>query len=89
LRCEEATWGVAGGNVLTQRQEGFEVKIALDRSKCAGHALCNAVAAELFPLDDEGYSVLQPQIVAERNEQPARDGVASCPETALRLTEGD
>jgi ferredoxin len=65
------------------------VKIALDRSKCAGHVLGNAVAAELFPLDDEGYSVLQPQVVAEQNERLARDGVASCPESAFRLSEGD
>ena len=65
------------------------MKIALDRSKCAGHALCNAVAAEQFPLDDEGYSVLQPQVVAEQNEQLIRDGVASCPEGALRLDEGN
>lgn len=65
------------------------MEIGLDRSKCAGHALCNAVAAEPFPLDHEGYSVLQPRVVAEQDEHRARDGVAACPEGALSLNEGD
>ncbi len=81
--------GLTGGNLLTQRQKGFEVEIRLDRSKCTGHALCNGIAAELFPLDDEGYSVLRPHVVAEQNEKRARDGVAACPERALSLIERD
>lgn len=51
--------------------------------------MCNTVAVELFPLDNEGYSALQPHVVAEKDEQLARDGVASCPEGALSLDEGD
>jgi ferredoxin len=61
--------------------------MSLNRSKCAGHALCYTVAPELFPLDDEGYSILQPRVVAESDEQRARDGVAACPEGALSLDE--
>ncbi len=65
------------------------MKISLDRSKCSGHAMCNAVAPELFPLDDEGYSILQPQVVAAGDLQLARNGVAACPEGALSLDGGD
>lgn len=34
------------------------MKIRLDRSLCAGHAQCYAVDPDLFPLDDDGYSIL-------------------------------
>jgi ferredoxin len=51
--------------------------------------MCNAVAPELFPLDDEGYSILEPQVVAAGDLQLARNGVAACPEGALSLDGGD
>lgn len=63
------------------------MKISLDRSKCSGHAMCNAAAEDLFPLDDEGYSTLRPTVVAAKDEQRARDGVAACPEGALMVDE--
>ncbi len=63
------------------------MKIRLDRPKCAGHAQCYAVDADLFPIDDEGYSVLEEHTVAPGDEQATRDGVNSCPELALFLDE--
>lgn len=63
------------------------MKIRLDRSRCSGHALCHAVDEDLFPLDDDGYSVLQPHVVAEDDEPRIREGVAACPEAALILEE--
>ncbi len=63
------------------------MKIRLDRPKCAGHAQCYAVDADLFPIDDEGYSVLEEHTVAPGDEQATRDGVNSCPELALILDE--
>jgi ferredoxin len=61
----------------------MELRLRLER--CAGHALCHTVDAEMFPLDDSGYSTLQPQHVTPGNEAPARGGVAICPEQALVL----
>ncbi len=52
-----------------------------------GHAQCNAVDPELFPLDDFGYSVLQPREVGPDIEDRVRRGVAACPEGALVLEE--
>ncbi|MCV7252315.1 ferredoxin [Mycolicibacterium fluoranthenivorans] len=63
------------------------MKIRLDRPKCAGHAQCYAVDPDLFPIDDDGYSILEPHIVGAGEEQAIRDGVASCPELALILDE--
>ncbi len=62
------------------------MKVRLDRSKCMGHAQCYAVDPDLFPVDDEGYSVLEPHDVAPGDADAVRQGVAACPELALTLT---
>jgi ferredoxin len=61
------------------------MKIRLDADRCVGHAQCYAVNPDMFPLDDAGYSVLEPHTVRPEDEPIARDGVASCPEQALVL----
>jgi ferredoxin len=61
------------------------MKVRLERSKCVGHAQCYAVDPDLFPIDDSGYSILEPTDVTPENEQRIRDGVAACPELALIL----
>ncbi|BDB44073.1 MULTISPECIES: ferredoxin [Mycobacterium] len=63
------------------------MKVRLERSKCAGHAQCYAVDPDLFPIDDEGYSILQDHVVSAGDEQVTRDGVNACPELALILEE--
>jgi ferredoxin len=63
------------------------MKIRLDDSACAGHALCNSVDPELFPLNDDGYSAVEPRAVPLDDERPTRDAVAICPERALILDE--
>lgn len=61
------------------------MKVRLEQSKCVGHAQCYAVDPELFPIDESGYSILEPHQVRAEDEQLTRDGVASCPEMALIL----
>jgi ferredoxin len=63
------------------------MRIRLQPGKCAGHAQCHAVAPDLFPIDDDGYSVLTDHEVAAGDETLARDGVAACPELALVIEE--
>ena len=63
------------------------MKVRLERSKCAGHAQCYAVDPDLFPIDDEGYSILQEHTVAPGDEEVTREGVARCPEIALIIEE--
>jgi ferredoxin len=43
----------------------------------------------LFPIDDDGYSVLRPHLIKPEDEQETRDGVAACPELALVLEADD
>jgi ferredoxin len=59
------------------------MKVRLDAARCVGHAQCHAVSPELFPIDDDGYSILETHVVKAEDEQVTRDGVAACPELAL------
>ncbi|KAA1250915.1 ferredoxin [Mycobacterium simiae] len=65
------------------------MKVRLEQSRCVGHAQCFAVDPQLFPIDDSGYSILEEHVVQPEDEQLTRDGVAACPEMALRLDETD
>jgi ferredoxin len=64
------------------------MKIVADRSRCAGHARCAAVADNLFELDANGYIGFDEKIVPAGSEEPARRGVRACPERALKISEG-
>jgi ferredoxin len=63
------------------------VIVTLETSKCRGHARCNAVAPEVYTLDDDGYCNISELTVPEGLEQAARNGAANCPERALTITE--
>lgn len=65
------------------------MKILVNRSRCAGHARCNAVAPELFRLDDDGYIAVQSFDVAPGDEALAKRGARACPERALKVAEED
>lgn len=63
--------------------------IRLNRSGCFGHARCAYVAPDLFPLDNEGYSIADGVVVPGGQEALALRGVRSCPERVLSLIDGD
>lgn len=65
------------------------MRVRLERSRCAGHAQCYAVAPDLFPIDDEGYCVLEGRTLQHLDEALARAGVAACPESALVIDASD
>jgi ferredoxin len=65
------------------------MKVRLEGGRCVGHAQCYAVSPELFPIDDDGYSVLEAHVVKPEDEQATRDGVAACPELALIVDSDD
>jgi ferredoxin len=63
--------------------------VGVDGDRCSGHARCNAIAPEVFSLDDDGYSDIgESRRVPAGFEQAARLGVPSCPEQALRFVDG-
>jgi ferredoxin len=64
------------------------MKILADKTRCAGHARCAAVAERLFELDADGYIGFEEKIVPPGSEEAARRGVRACPERALKISDG-
>ncbi len=65
------------------------MRIVVDKSRCAGHARCNATAPEIFRLDDNGYIDIESFDVQPGDEESARRAARACPERALRAVTGD
>lgn len=66
------------------------MKIEVEGTRCAGHALCWREAPEVFPLDAEGYNALSgqgPVPVDDQHVELAKRGAAWCPEEAIRIVE--
>lgn len=60
------------------------MRVKVLRDQCAGHALCNSTAPELFGLDEDGQvCLLTGGDVPGQLEGDARAAAASCPEQAL------
>lgn len=64
------------------------MKVVIDRQNCVGHARCNAVAPDLFPLDDVGFIDSDGFDVPAGMEEAARKGARACPERIIK-TVGD
>jgi ferredoxin len=62
------------------------VHLTVDNGKCQGHARCNAVAPDVFELDDLGYVATASGEVPAAHEDKARKGAAACPEQALQVS---
>jgi ferredoxin len=61
------------------------MRIRVDRSICAGHALCAARAPLVYVLDAEGYCDADGARVPEALQAQARHGAQVCPEGAISL----
>lgn len=59
-----------------------------DKSICQGHGRCEAMAPEVYVLDDNGYLAGAEIEVPPGLEDAARLGAASCPEEAITIVEG-
>lgn len=59
------------------------MKIRIERSACVGNARCQAVAGDLYPLDDEGYVATEGFEVVPGDEEMARRGARACPERII------
>ena len=66
------------------------MKVRVDSSKCQGHNRCIALAADLFDVDELGYShELNDGVVPKELAEMARLAVDNCPERAISLEEED
>ncbi|MFF7274984.1 4Fe-4S domain-containing protein [Streptomyces griseorubiginosus] len=60
------------------------VSIELVPGRCEGHAVCEAIAPEVFQVDDDGLVQLLPG--GDQDDATALAAVRSCPVAALRAT---
>lgn len=60
------------------------MEVVVDYDQCEANGVCEAVAPEVFELDEDDNLHLVGQVDAD-NEQRVRQAVASCPKAALSL----
>jgi ferredoxin len=61
------------------------MRIVLDRARCTGIGICEAIAPTVFEVDDDGELVVLSQDVPEGSGAEVAEAVAGCPALALRL----
>jgi ferredoxin len=61
------------------------MRIVLNRAKCTGIGICEAVAPDVFEVDDDGNLVVLSAEVPAGTEAEVDEAVEGCPAQALRL----
>ena len=75
------------GSGLDQRTEWL-MKVEVERTRCEGHAMCEAVAPAYFSVDEDGVLTILAEEVPESEKYQVDSAVLSCPVAALRLRSG-
>lgn len=63
------------------------MRVSVDFDLCESNGLCEAVAPEVFELDEQDYLVVKTEEVAADQADNVRRAVAACPRTAITLIE--
>jgi ferredoxin len=63
------------------------MKIKVDFDLCESNALCEALAPDVFELDDDDFLQLKTEETTEANLDNVKRAVASCPRAAISLAE--
>lgn len=61
------------------------MRVAVDRDRCEGNAMCVKYAPEVFELDDDDYSVVKADPIPVEHEAQSEKAVAECPRAALSV----
>jgi ferredoxin len=64
---------------LRSKAEEDAMRVKVDPNNCEGHGQCNAVAPEVYDLDDGGYCLIHNPDVAPELEAHAEEGALACP----------
>ncbi|MDQ4103911.1 MAG: ferredoxin [Actinomycetota bacterium] len=62
------------------------MRVEVNPSICEGHGECNAVAPEIYDLDEGGYCVIHNPDVPPDLESLAEEGALACPVYAITVT---
>ncbi|HEY6422777.1 MAG TPA: ferredoxin [Pseudonocardiaceae bacterium] len=60
--------------------------VEVDPKICEGHGQCDAVAPEVYDLDEDGYCLINNPEVAPDLESHAEEGAQACPVQAITVT---
>ncbi len=63
------------------------MKIVVDRTKCSGLGLCEAVAPDVFEVDAGGDLVVHGDVLTDDRRADVDDAVEGCPTQALSVQE--
>jgi ferredoxin len=61
------------------------VKVGVDRDRCVGSGACEALAPDVFEVDDDGVLTVLREEPAQDEQSDVRDAVTACPTRALSL----
>lgn len=61
------------------------MKIKVDFDLCESNALCEALAPDVFELDDDDFLQLKTDETTDENVERVRQAVAACPRAAISL----
>ena len=62
-------------------------RIKVDFDLCESNAMCEAMAPDVFELDDDDFLQLNTDEVTDDNRQRVEQAVAACPRAAISLIE--
>ncbi len=62
-------------------------KVEVDFDVCEANALCEAMAPDVFFVDDDDFLQIEDPTVTEENRDRVQRAVSVCPKSALRINE--
>ncbi len=62
-------------------------KIKIDFDACESNAMCEALAPDIFQLDDDDFLQVLDDRVTEENRERVQQAVSSCPKSAISIVE--
>jgi ferredoxin len=63
-------------------------KASVDWDLCESNGICEAMAPDVFELDDEDLLQVEDPTVTDDNRERVQRAVAGCPKSALSIVEG-
>ena len=62
-------------------------KVTVDFDLCESNAMCEALAPDVFRIDDDDFLQVDDPTVTDENRSRVEQAVAACPKSALRILE--
>lgn len=59
------------------------MRVTVDRTKCGGHGICEALAPEVFESDADGKSTVKTDPVPDSERVATAEAIACCPAEAI------